>query len=136
MAPWANSCHLIYIAVSLDKHDDIDVRSHHSLLYIATGVLGGQQTYNRRAAVGATPGLTRQVSGFQVCDKPATYVLDTPGIMVPNIPTDETGFRLALAGNRKIQNNNQTNDGRLAMSELETACLLGHLLAWCVEYVV
>eukprot|EP00878_Enallax_costatus_P039826 GHUV01045743.1.p2 GENE.GHUV01045743.1~~GHUV01045743.1.p2 ORF type:complete len:105 (+),score=20.89 GHUV01045743.1:648-962(+) len=64
----------------------------------STGVLGGEQTYNRRAAVGATPGLTRQVSGFQVCKTPATYVLDTPGITVPSIPTDEIGFRLALAG--------------------------------------
>uniref|UniRef100_A0A383VII8 CP-type G domain-containing protein n=1 Tax=Tetradesmus obliquus TaxID=3088 RepID=A0A383VII8_TETOB len=64
----------------------------------ATGVLDAQQAYQKRAAVGPTPGLTRQVSGFQVAAQPPIYVLDTPGVMMPAIPSDEVGFRLALAG--------------------------------------
>lgn len=62
------------------------------------GVLEGAQAYNKRARVGATPGLTRQVAGFQVSAEPCAYMLDTPGIMIPAIPSDEVGFRLALAG--------------------------------------
>jgi ribosome biogenesis GTPase A len=48
--------------------------------------------------VGLTPGLTRQVAGFQVSAEPDIYMLDTPGIMVPAVPSDEVGYRLALAG--------------------------------------
>jgi ribosome biogenesis GTPase A len=33
-----------------------------------------------------------------VNDKPAVYVVDTPGVMLPNIPSAETGMRLALTG--------------------------------------
>ncbi|KAF6264356.1 P-loop containing nucleoside triphosphate hydrolase protein [Scenedesmus sp. NREL 46B-D3] len=64
----------------------------------AAGVLGAQQAYQKRAAVGPTPGLTRQVSGFQVAAEPPIYVLDTPGVMMPAVPSDEVGFKLALAG--------------------------------------
>ena len=31
-------------------------------------------------------------------DKPAVYVVDTPGVMLPNISSAETGMRLALTG--------------------------------------
>lgn len=31
-------------------------------------------------------------------DKPALYVVDTPGVMLPNIPSAETGLKLALTG--------------------------------------
>lgn len=31
-------------------------------------------------------------------DKPAIYVVDTPGVMLPNIPSAETGLTLALTG--------------------------------------
>jgi ribosome biogenesis GTPase A len=48
--------------------------------------------------VGDTPGLTRQVAGFQVATAPDVYVLDTPGVMLPAVPSDEVGLRLALAG--------------------------------------
>jgi ribosome biogenesis GTPase A len=39
-----------------------------------------------------------QVSGFQVAAQPPIYVLDTPGVMMPAVPSDEVGFKLALAG--------------------------------------
>jgi ribosome biogenesis GTPase A len=66
-------------------------------------VLTGEQAYNKRAKVGFTPGLTRQVAGFQVSAEPCVYMLDTPGIMVPAVPSDEVGFRLALAGMQQIE---------------------------------
>lgn len=31
-------------------------------------------------------------------DKPAIYVVDTPGVMLPNVESVETGMRLALTG--------------------------------------
>lgn len=92
-----NSC-LVMLLTYMQSSNPTALITSHCALYCCSGVLGGQETYNRRAAVGATPGLTRQVSGFQVCADPVTYVLDTPGIMVPNIPSDNVGFRLALAG--------------------------------------
>lgn len=64
----------------------------------AVGVLSGEQAYHKTARVGLTPGLTRQVAGFQVSAEPCVYMLDTPGIMMPAVPSDEVGFRLALAG--------------------------------------
>eukprot|EP00775_Hariotina_reticulata_P004201 gene4201-4449_t len=62
------------------------------------GVLGGEQAFQKTAHAGPTPGLTRQINGFQVCNQPLTYVLDTPGIMMPAVPSDEVGLKLALAG--------------------------------------
>lgn len=69
-----------------------------ALLKLAAGLLAGEQAYQKRAKVGLTPGLTRQVAGFQVSAEPDVYMLDTPGIMVPAVPSDEVGYRLALAG--------------------------------------
>jgi ribosome biogenesis GTPase A len=43
-----------------------------------------------------------QINGFQVCDKPLTYVLDTPGIMMPAVPSDEVGLKLVLAGDTAL----------------------------------
>lgn len=39
----------------------------------------------------------------QVNDNPAIYVVDTPGVMLPNIPSAETGLTLALTGAIKDQ---------------------------------
>jgi ribosome biogenesis GTPase A len=33
-----------------------------------------------------------------VSDNPLIYLLDTPGILTPNVPDIETGLRLALCG--------------------------------------
>ncbi|RLN54957.1 hypothetical protein BBJ28_00024485 [Nothophytophthora sp. Chile5] len=51
-----------------------------------------------RAPVGPTPGVTVRNDIIKVNDKPAVYVVDTPGVMLPNIPSAETGMRLALTG--------------------------------------
>ncbi|CAH0516397.1 unnamed protein product [Peronospora belbahrii] len=52
----------------------------------------------KRANVGPTPGVTVRNDIIKVNDKPAVYVVDTPGVMLPNIPSAETGMRLALTG--------------------------------------
>ncbi|TMW66371.1 hypothetical protein Poli38472_004136 [Pythium oligandrum] len=52
----------------------------------------------KRAAVGPTPGVTVRNDIIKVNDKPAIYVVDTPGVMLPNVESVETGMRLALTG--------------------------------------
>ncbi|KAJ1144407.1 hypothetical protein NDU88_010706 [Pleurodeles waltl] len=53
----------------------------------------------KASRVGATPGITRAVlSRIQVCDKPPIYLLDTPGILTPQVETIENGMKLALCG--------------------------------------
>lgn len=35
---------------------------------------------------------------FQVCDQPLIFLLDTPGVLSPQIESVETGLKLALCG--------------------------------------
>nr|XP_036867243.1 mitochondrial ribosome-associated GTPase 1 isoform X9 [Manis javanica] len=47
--------------------------------------------------VGGEPGITRAVmSRIQVCERPLTFLLDTPGVLAPRIESVETGLKLAL----------------------------------------
>ncbi|KAL9695901.1 hypothetical protein quinque_015186 [Culex quinquefasciatus] len=47
--------------------------------------------------VGAVAGITRSVlHKIKICEDPLVYLLDTPGILKPNIADTETGLRLAL----------------------------------------
>lgn len=49
------------------------------------------------APVGATPGITRSVmTKIKLSEKPLFYMLDTPGILTPYVPTTEVGLKLAL----------------------------------------
>ncbi|KAG5187862.1 P-loop containing nucleoside triphosphate hydrolase protein [Tribonema minus] len=49
------------------------------------------------ARVGATPGVTRGIDSFRVSELPQPlYMVDTPGVMVPNIASPTVGLRLAL----------------------------------------
>ncbi|KAL3159403.1 hypothetical protein ABBQ38_009833 [Trebouxia sp. C0009 RCD-2024] len=60
--------------------------------------LGKGSSSGGKAATGATPGLTRHISGFQVGERPTAFLMDTPGVMLPNVPNEEVGMRLALTG--------------------------------------
>ncbi|XP_050075107.1 mitochondrial GTPase 1 [Anopheles maculipalpis] len=54
---------------------------------------------NKKGAsqVGAVAGVTRSVlNRIKICEEPLIYLLDTPGILEPNIADTETGLRLAL----------------------------------------
>lgn len=51
----------------------------------------------KAAKVGAIPGITRHVmERIQICEDPLIYLLDTPGVLMPNIINVEVGLRLAL----------------------------------------
>nr|CCA14523.1 GTPase putative [Albugo laibachii Nc14] len=52
----------------------------------------------KRALVGPTPGVTIRKDIIQVNATPAIYVVDTPGVMLPNVENQETGLKLALTG--------------------------------------
>lgn len=53
----------------------------------------------RATAVGARPGITRAVqTQIRISDDPLIYVLDTPGILMPNIKNMHMGMRLAACG--------------------------------------
>ncbi|XP_062509611.1 mitochondrial ribosome-associated GTPase 1-like isoform X2 [Corticium candelabrum] len=49
--------------------------------------------------VGSIPGVTRSVlTQVQIHDDPRVYMLDTPGVMLPDIQDIETGMKLAAVG--------------------------------------
>lgn len=49
--------------------------------------------------VGGEPGITRAVtSRIQVSERPLVFLLDTPGVLAPQIESVETGLKLALCG--------------------------------------
>ncbi|XP_042558089.1 mitochondrial ribosome-associated GTPase 1 isoform X2 [Dipodomys spectabilis] len=51
------------------------------------------------ARVGGEPGITRAVtSRIQVCERPLMFLLDTPGVLNPQIESVEAGLKLALCG--------------------------------------
>lgn len=51
----------------------------------------------KASPVGAVPGITRSVlQRIKMCDSPLFYLLDTPGILSPNISDIEMGLKLAL----------------------------------------
>ncbi|XP_051935498.1 mitochondrial ribosome-associated GTPase 1 isoform X1 [Hippocampus zosterae] len=53
----------------------------------------------RASPVGGEPGITRAVlTKIQVCERPMMHLLDTPGVLPPNIESVETGMKLALCG--------------------------------------
>lgn len=47
--------------------------------------------------VGAVPGITRSVmTKVKLSEKPLFFMLDTPGILTPHVPSTEVGLKLAL----------------------------------------
>lgn len=47
--------------------------------------------------VGAIPGITKSVlTKIKMSEKPLFYMLDTPGILTPSVPSTEVGLKLAL----------------------------------------
>ncbi|XP_024539637.1 short integuments 2, mitochondrial isoform X1 [Selaginella moellendorffii] len=52
----------------------------------------------KKAQVGPLPGVTKIISGFKIGQCPSIYLLDTPGVLIPNIKSVETGLKLAITG--------------------------------------
>lgn len=57
------------------------------------------------AKTGALPGVTRHLSAFKVNEDPPSYIVDSPGIMVPRIEDAEIekGLKLVLVSAIKDQ---------------------------------
>ncbi|XP_023315051.1 mitochondrial GTPase 1, partial [Trichogramma pretiosum] len=54
---------------------------------------------SKAAAVGGVAGITRSVmTKIKISEDPLVYLLDTPGILPPNVKDAITGFKLALVG--------------------------------------
>jgi len=55
------------------------------------------QVTGKASAVGDKPGVTRAVlTSIRVSNRPLVYLIDTPGVMVPNIADMHVGLKLAL----------------------------------------
>ncbi|CAD8049244.1 unnamed protein product [Paramecium primaurelia] len=56
---------------------------------------------NKRKAIAkstASPCTTKNVAGIKICDEPLAYLVDSPGVMIPNITEEEQGLKLGLVG--------------------------------------
>ncbi|CAL0326634.1 unnamed protein product [Lupinus luteus] len=81
----------------------------------------------KRATVGPLPGVTQDIAGFKIAQKPSIYVLDTPGVLVPSIANIETGLKLALAGSVK---DSVVGEERIAQYLLAVLNIRGTPLHW------
>lgn len=48
--------------------------------------------------VGGIPGVTKRVASTKVNSNPDIYMIDTPGIFLPDVKDPEVGLKLALCG--------------------------------------
>ncbi|KAF3441192.1 hypothetical protein FNV43_RR15104 [Rhamnella rubrinervis] len=81
----------------------------------------------KRARVGPLPGVTQDIAGYKIAHQPSIYVLDTPGVLVPNIADIETGLKLALSGSVK---DSVVGEGRIAQYLLAVLNTRGTPLHW------
>jgi len=51
--------------------------------------------------VSKSPAETKHVSGFKISSEPKTWIIDTPGIMVPSLIEEEQALNLSLVGSIK-----------------------------------
>ena len=52
------------------------------------------------ARVGGVPCITKSISGFKIISDPPTFMMDTPGIIIPKIKEDsEDGLKLCICNN-------------------------------------
>ena len=59
-------------------------------------VIGVNRSNRSGARTGGQPCLTKSISGFKIVSDPALYLVDTPGIFLPEIPDgSEAGLKLA-----------------------------------------
>ncbi|KAK8822567.1 hypothetical protein WA577_005727 [Blastocystis sp. JDR] len=56
---------------------------------------------NSSPNVGAIPGVTKRVASTKVHVQPDVYMIDTPGIFLPEVKDPEVGMKLALCGSVK-----------------------------------
>lgn len=100
---------LVPRAIDLIKNSDRFNRSEekeHNIMIIGVPNVGKSSLVNilrnrhlnKKGAsqVGAIAGITRSVlTRIKICEDPLIYILDTPGVMMPNIQNMEMGMKLA-----------------------------------------
>ncbi|KAJ6804489.1 putative DAR GTPase 2, mitochondrial [Iris pallida] len=52
----------------------------------------------KHAVVSSQPGETKDISSFKIASHPNIYILDSPGVLSPEVTDDECGSKLALTG--------------------------------------
>ena len=101
---------VIPLAIDLIKNSDRFNRSEekeHQIMIIGVPNVGKSSLINvlrnrhlnkkGASAVGAVAGITKSVlNRIKICEDPYIYMLDTPGILMPNIRNMEVGMKLAL----------------------------------------
>lgn len=101
---------IVPTAIELIKNSDRFNRSEekeHSIMIIGVPNVGKSSLVNnlrnrhlhKKAAsqVGPIAGITRSVlTQIKICEDPLIYLLDTPGVLLPNIRDHEMGMKLAL----------------------------------------
>lgn len=91
--------------------------------------IGGKPT-----KTGAKPGITRALQmKIRVCDDPLIYILDTPGIMMPNIRNLEIGMKLAACGKNDKQFHNFIEKNIIALLFLFCSNVKGRA-SWYHQY--
>ncbi|KAK5648533.1 hypothetical protein RI129_003425 [Pyrocoelia pectoralis] len=81
----------------INESDRYNRASEEDSCIMIIGIPNVGKSSGNAAPVGAVPGITRSVMNkIKISDKPLVYMLDTPGILTPNITNTETGLKLAL----------------------------------------
>lgn len=84
--------------------------------------------------VGARPGVTRAVhQKIRVSDDPKIFLLDTPGIMMPNIRNIETGMKLALCATIKDEQVGIINIADYILYQLNRNSVFDYVEQMCLE---
>lgn len=61
----------------------------------------GMNNNTKAVKTGNLPGITRNVSGLvKILDEPLTYLLDSPGILMPKITSPDQGMKLSISGKK------------------------------------
>lgn len=105
---------IVPLALDLIKESSLELKNEvkYKLLVVGIPNVGKSSLINalrnvnlhkkKATAVGAQPGVTRSVqTEIKVNGDPPIYLIDTPGILLPNITDSECGMKLALCASLK-----------------------------------
>ncbi|PRP78289.1 ribosomal biogenesis GTPase [Planoprotostelium fungivorum] len=137
----------IYQTIGGGKNVEEDYRSVHSMMIMGVPNVGKSTIINRmrRASgvthknnvkTGALPGVTRHITAFRVSEDPVGYLVDTPGIMLPRINTEDQEKGLNLILTRAIRDSVIVHPQTVAeflIEKLKTMNALDCLEEWGID---